>query len=212
MLSLFPTLLLPDHLSLTNSPPQCQGRLDYKVGSYLNKDKNQKERLERDKVTEPRSSTGLHLCPEDPSDKGAEHTNDNETAQSLCHWSSFICQSLWSLVDKCTSSLIRWLGYCSSSLRDPDRCARQMKRVVKRITESVTEQKPFLLAPAGWSGLRREDRTGKQDYLYFLTIFLLTLRKAGEWRVWGHGPLQTSPSMNSNHFFLGGDKILTSKN
>lgn len=40
-------------------------------------------------------------------------------------------------------------------------------------------------SPPPWplqAGQAWADPPGKQDYLYFLTIFLLTLRKAGEWR------------------------------
>lgn len=58
----------PPSSSLTAYPLQtphhseCQARLGYNVGSYLNRNKNRKERLERDKVTDPKSSTGLHPC------------------------------------------------------------------------------------------------------------------------------------------------------
>lgn len=119
MLPLFPTLLFPDRLSLTNSPPQRVSGQTGLQSRILSKHEQTPER----RMGKGQSSTGLQLRPLRTHQIRGQST---QMTRRLCHRSSFICQSLWSLVEKCTSSLGRWPGCCPSSLRNPDRCAGQM--------------------------------------------------------------------------------------
>lgn len=98
--------------------------------SILSKQEQNPERLERDKATEPRTQKRHRtppLSPADPSDKGTEHTNDSETTQESMSLVLFYLSITLEPAGQMhvQSRKVAWL--LSSSLRDPDRCARQMK-------------------------------------------------------------------------------------